>query len=100
MNGEFFRTVMGSRFYEGTMPRIATNLERIHQEMKRYNDKHEPAATRWDALISLLKENDIPERKVAMAVLLLLATGPNTPALDQLREIIARWNTEDEGVTE
>jgi hypothetical protein len=40
---EFFQTVMGQRFYEGTMPRIAKALEEIAKELKRANDMREKA---------------------------------------------------------
>jgi hypothetical protein len=35
---QFFQSVMGRTFYEGTMPRIARALEAIGAEMKRAND--------------------------------------------------------------
>jgi len=38
---EFFQTVMGKRFYEGTAPRIAEALEDIARELKRANDLKE-----------------------------------------------------------
>lgn len=40
---EFFRTVMGQRFIEGTVPRIATALERIAKALEEQN-----ALTRGD----------------------------------------------------
>lgn len=38
---QFFQTVMGKRFYEGCVPRIAKALETIGQELKRANDLKE-----------------------------------------------------------
>lgn len=35
---EFHETVMGKRFYEGQVPRIAKALEDIGKELKRQND--------------------------------------------------------------
>ncbi len=36
---EFFQTVMGHRYYDSTMPRIAAALETIAVELKRANDR-------------------------------------------------------------
>ena len=41
MGAEFFQTVMGHTFYEGTMPRIAESLESLAVEFKRANDLKE-----------------------------------------------------------
>jgi hypothetical protein len=38
---DFFQTVMGKRFYEGTVPAIARSLEGIHEELIRQNDLKE-----------------------------------------------------------
>jgi|SaaInlStandDraft_4_1057021.scaffolds.fasta_scaffold495185_1 hypothetical protein len=38
---EFFRTVMGKRYYEGHVPAIAMALKSIANELKRYNDAKE-----------------------------------------------------------
>ena len=38
---EFFQTRMGTKFYEGTVPRIAEALEGILKELKRANDLKE-----------------------------------------------------------
>jgi len=49
---EFFRTQMGHRFYEGTMPRIAEQLERLNDNLEALLSelwarvRREPAATR------------------------------------------------------
>jgi len=40
---EFFQTRMGARFYEGTMPKIAEQLERLNDNL--------------EALIELLRNN-------------------------------------------
>jgi hypothetical protein len=32
---EFFQTRMGARFYEGTMPKIAEQLERLNDNLER-----------------------------------------------------------------
>jgi hypothetical protein len=50
---EFFQTVMGHQFYEGTMPRIAKALEKIAASLDKKDDAPDP---RWptaalDALI-------------------------------------------------
>ena len=31
---EFFQTLMGARFYEGTMPRVAEQLERLNDNLE------------------------------------------------------------------
>ncbi|GAF68320.1 unnamed protein product [marine sediment metagenome] len=41
MSVEFFQTIMGKRFYEGTAPRIADKLSDIAKELKRANDLKE-----------------------------------------------------------
>ncbi len=41
MGPEFFQTVMGHKFYEADVPRIARALESIAVEMKRANDLEE-----------------------------------------------------------
>ena len=41
---EFFQTVMGKRFYEGTAPRIAAALERIADELERTRVERESNA--------------------------------------------------------
>jgi tRNA(Ile2) C34 agmatinyltransferase TiaS len=38
---EFFRTRMGQKYYDGTMPSIARSLEGIHEELIRQNDLKE-----------------------------------------------------------
>ena len=35
---EFFRTVMGQRFYEGTMPSLVRELVRLNANLARLND--------------------------------------------------------------
>lgn len=37
MGPEFFQTMMGQRYYEGTMPRIAKALERIADQLEKGN---------------------------------------------------------------
>jgi hypothetical protein len=44
MQVEFFKTGMGKKFFEGTLPRIATALEDIAVELKRQNDLKEKEA--------------------------------------------------------
>ncbi len=34
MSGDFFRTKMGQRFYEATMPKIADQLERLNANIE------------------------------------------------------------------
>jgi len=34
---EFFRTRMGARFYEGTMPKVADQLERLNKNFEALN---------------------------------------------------------------
>ena len=51
MGPEFFQTIMGKRFYEGTVPNIARSLECIAEELKRAND---------------LKEQEMQETKTRM----------------------------------
>jgi len=41
MGPQFFQTVMGRAFYEGTVPRIAKSLASIATELKRQNDLKE-----------------------------------------------------------
>lgn len=38
---EFFRTMMGQKFYQGDVPRIASALEKIGRELERQNDLRE-----------------------------------------------------------
>jgi hypothetical protein len=38
---EFFQTMMGQKFYQGDIPRIADALEKIAKELKRQNDLKE-----------------------------------------------------------
>ena len=38
---EFFQTVMGHAFYEGTMPQIAKSLSRIAGALEKANEQHE-----------------------------------------------------------
>ena len=38
---EFFQTVMGHHFYEGTMPQIAKSLSRIATALEKANERHE-----------------------------------------------------------
>ena len=38
---EFFQTVMGRAFYEGTMPSIAKSLSRIANALEKANERHE-----------------------------------------------------------
>lgn len=38
---QFFQTMLGKKFYEGDVPRIAKALENIGQELKRQNDLKE-----------------------------------------------------------
>jgi hypothetical protein len=38
---EFFKTMMGRKFFEGSVPRIARALEDIGNELKRANDLKE-----------------------------------------------------------
>jgi hypothetical protein len=46
---EFFQTRMGARFYEGTMPKIAEQLERLNDNLETLLDElrkqHEAQAT-------------------------------------------------------
>ena len=35
---EFFQTIMGRKFFEGTVPRIVNALEDIARELKTYNE--------------------------------------------------------------
>jgi hypothetical protein len=39
MGPEFFQTVMGHRYYDGTMPRIAKALERIAKALEEQNNR-------------------------------------------------------------
>jgi hypothetical protein len=41
MGPEFFQTIMGRKFYEADVPRIAKALENIAVELKRSNDLKE-----------------------------------------------------------
>jgi hypothetical protein len=52
---EFFQTVMGKQFYDGTMPRIAKALERIADAMEK---QQEPlaAAPELQSAVAELKE--------------------------------------------
>lgn len=45
---EFFQTVMGHRFYEAVMPRIATALERIATALEKVTKGEEEEAIRCD----------------------------------------------------
>ena len=52
---DFFRTRMGARFYEGTMPKIAEQIERLNDileallvELRKLQGRATPAAT-WVA---------------------------------------------------
>ena len=38
---QFFQTMMGQRFYQGDVPRIASALEKIGRELERQNDLKE-----------------------------------------------------------
>jgi len=38
---DFFQTMMGRKFFDGTAPRIADALESIAKELKRQNDLKE-----------------------------------------------------------
>ena len=38
---DFFQTIMGRKFYEGDVPRIAKSLDDIAKELKRANDLKE-----------------------------------------------------------
>ncbi len=39
---EFYLTWMGRKFYEGTLPRIASALETIATEFVKFNDRQDP----------------------------------------------------------
>ena len=39
--GEFFKTVMGRKFYDADVPRLATALEKIAAQMERANTLQE-----------------------------------------------------------
>jgi hypothetical protein len=54
MSDEFFRTRMGHRFFEATMPKIADQLERLN--------------TNLEALIAELREHRRKERPAEPAV--------------------------------
>jgi hypothetical protein len=56
---EFFQTHMGMKFYDITVPRIATALENIAAELKRANDRQD-AQTKadQDAFIRKVRETD------------------------------------------
>jgi hypothetical protein len=41
MGPQFFQTMMGKTFFEGTVPRIAKSLAKIATELKRQNDLKE-----------------------------------------------------------
>lgn len=44
MGIEFFQTGMGRTFFEGTLPRIASALERIADALEKQNARNEPPA--------------------------------------------------------
>lgn len=41
MGPEFFQTLMGKSFYQGSVPNIAKSLEEISVQLKRANDLRE-----------------------------------------------------------
>lgn len=43
---ESFQTLMGRKFYDGTLPRIATALERIADALEHYNGRIDTALQR------------------------------------------------------
>ena len=49
----FFQTVLGKRFFEGDVPRIANALTGIHQEMSRANDLKEQELKGESSLIPI-----------------------------------------------
>lgn len=53
--------------------------------------------TRWDELISLLKDAGVTERQVALAVAHLLgkARSKDMVAVGRLEEAVIRWRSED-----
>jgi len=48
MSAEFFQTPMGRHFYEGTMPRIASALEKIANNMETFMKETEEAENTED----------------------------------------------------
>lgn len=58
MGDDFFRTVMGRTFYEGTMPRIAAALHGICKELERFNNHKEQRpleALAWETSLLQLR---------------------------------------------
>lgn len=43
MSDDFFKTRMGARFYEHTMPEIAAQLKRIADALEKVNDAQDPS---------------------------------------------------------
>lgn len=63
MSVEFFQTIMGKRFYEGTMPQIATSLAKIAKQMENESEGIETSQFK-DPYIRL----DIPDSTLFVQV--------------------------------
>lgn len=55
---EFHKTVMGNRFYEGTMPRLVKAMERLADQIERLNENLE----KENVILELL-EDKVDEEK-------------------------------------
>ena len=59
----FFQTRMGVRFYEGTMPKIAEQLERLNENLEalidvlRNNHQHDPSAATAEGSVLVTDRN-------------------------------------------
>lgn len=45
MSDDFFRTRMGHRFFESTLPKIADQLERLVAELRKHREAAQPPTT-------------------------------------------------------
>lgn len=64
---EFFQTVMGQRFYEGTVPKIARSLERLTMALEEHNALDRKSDEREAERLALLqKQNDLNEQIISM----------------------------------
>lgn len=64
---EFFQTIMGKRFYEGTAPKIAKSLENIAVQLERLNSNLEKMEAVDDEMLDFVFGDDFKDDEVQYA---------------------------------